>query len=59
VTAAAQAHEGLIRSETLAVEVAYGAVSDGVGGKVGEGTQVGIGLQVLRLGAPGVSSHRS
>ena len=32
VVAAARAHEALVRSETLAVEVAYGAVGDGVGG---------------------------
>ena len=44
VTAAAKTHEGLIRSETLAVEVGYGAVSDGVGGKVGDGVDARVGI---------------
>ena len=53
VVAAAKAHESLIRSETLAVEVAYRAVADGVGGKVGEGTQVQIELSVVESAASG------
>jgi isoleucyl-tRNA synthetase len=52
VRAAAQAHEALIRSETLALEVAYGAASDGAEGKVGEGTQVGIGLSLAGATGP-------
>ena len=44
VVAAAKVHEALIRSETLALDVAYGVVSDGVGGKVGEGVDVRVGI---------------
>jgi isoleucyl-tRNA synthetase len=42
VTAAARTHEGLIRSETLALDVGYAATGDGVGGKVGEGVDVRV-----------------
>jgi isoleucyl-tRNA synthetase len=52
VTAAARAHEGLIRSETLALDVAYGAVSDGVGGKVGDGVPVEVGLSLVASAVP-------
>jgi isoleucyl-tRNA synthetase len=45
VRAAARVHEGLIRSETLAVEVAYGTVVDGVGGKIGDGVDVRVRIQ--------------
>src|SRR5687768_36421 len=48
VVAAAKVHEELIRSETLAVEVAYGAVGDGVAGKVGEGMDVKV--DIVRVG---------
>jgi len=58
VTVAARAHEALIRSETLAIDVAYGAVSDGAGGKVGEGTQVEIGLSAVELGSPQTGAPR-
>jgi isoleucyl-tRNA synthetase len=44
VVAAARTHEGLIRSETLAVDVEYGQGNDGVAGKVGEGLDVKIGI---------------
>ena len=44
VTAAALAHEGLIRSETLAVDVAYAATSNGAVGKVGEGVDVRVSV---------------
>ena len=42
VTAAAHTHEGLIRSETLALDVGYAATGDGVGGKVGDGVDVRV-----------------
>jgi hypothetical protein len=42
VIAAARAHERLIRSETLALDVGYAAVGDGVAGKVGEGADVKV-----------------
>jgi isoleucyl-tRNA synthetase len=44
VTAAARTHEGLIRSETLALEVGYGATDNGLGGKVGDGVDVRVGI---------------
>jgi isoleucyl-tRNA synthetase len=44
VTVAARAHEGLIRSETLALDVGYGASSNGVVCKVGEGLDVKVGV---------------
>jgi isoleucyl-tRNA synthetase len=47
VTVAARTHEALIRSETLAVDVAYGAVSDGVAGKVAEATHVRVALSAV------------
>jgi isoleucyl-tRNA synthetase len=47
VTAAARAHEALIRSETLAVEVVYGVVRNGAEGKVGEAMPVEIELSVV------------
>jgi len=49
VSAAARTHEGLIRSETLALDVGYAALSDGVGGKVGDGVDVRVG--VVRAGS--------
>ncbi|HEX7121197.1 MAG TPA: isoleucine--tRNA ligase [Gemmatimonadaceae bacterium] len=49
VRAAARAHEALIRSETLALEVAYEDVPDGVQGRVGDGAEVRIAI--ARLGA--------
>jgi len=42
VIEAARVHEALVRSETLALEVAYGQVPGGVEGKVGEGQDVRI-----------------
>jgi isoleucyl-tRNA synthetase len=44
VTAASRTHEALIRSETLALDVGYSPVSDGVPGKVGEGVEVRVGI---------------
>ena len=44
VSAAARTHEALLRSETLALDVAYAALSDGIGGKVGEGIDVRVGI---------------
>jgi isoleucyl-tRNA synthetase len=44
VTAAARTHEGLIRSETLALDVGYGGTEDGAVGKVGEGVDVNVGI---------------
>jgi isoleucyl-tRNA synthetase len=44
VTEAARTHEGLIRSETLALDVRYASASDGVAGKVGEGLDVRVGI---------------
>jgi isoleucyl-tRNA synthetase len=44
VTEAARTHETLIRSETLALDVGYASVSDGVAGKVGEGLDVRVGI---------------
>jgi isoleucyl-tRNA synthetase len=44
VLTAARTHEGLIRSETLAVEVGYGGTDDGVIGKVGDGVDVRVGI---------------
>jgi isoleucyl-tRNA synthetase len=44
VVTAARAHERLIKSETLAVEVSYGSVSGGFHGKVGDGVDVTVGL---------------
>jgi isoleucyl-tRNA synthetase len=44
VTAAARVHEPLIRSETLAVDLAYQSVADGAGGKVGDGVDVRLGI---------------
>jgi isoleucyl-tRNA synthetase len=48
VTAAAKAHDGLIRSETLAMEVSYRPTVDGVTGKVGDGVDVSVGI--VRMG---------
>ena len=47
VTAAARAHEALVRSETLALEVAYRGVDGGAEGKVGEGENVRVGVAKL------------
>jgi len=44
VTAAARTHEGLIRSETLALDVVYSVPNDGVGGNVGDGVDVKVGV---------------
>ena len=44
IAAAARTHEGLIRSETLALDVGYAATADGVGGKVGEGVDVRVDI---------------
>jgi hypothetical protein len=44
VLAAARAHERLIRSETLALEVEYGASANGAACKVGEGVDVRVGV---------------
>jgi isoleucyl-tRNA synthetase len=46
VSAAARAHERLIRSETLAVDVAYGRTTDGIASRVGDGTEVNIGIGI-------------
>jgi isoleucyl-tRNA synthetase len=43
-TAAARTHEGLIRSETLALDVSYSPAPDGIACKVGEGVDVRIGI---------------
>jgi isoleucyl-tRNA synthetase len=48
VQAAATTHEGLIRGETLAVDVSYGGIDDGVVGKVGDGVDVRVG--VIKVG---------
>jgi isoleucyl-tRNA synthetase len=48
VTAAARTHEGLIRSETLALDVGYSGVNDGVGGKVGDGVDVRV--EIAKVG---------
>jgi isoleucyl-tRNA synthetase len=48
VTAAARAHEALIRSETLALQVAYVPVADGIESKVGDGTEVKLGIVPLQ-----------
>ena len=45
VVAAAKAHEQLLRSETLALEVAYGPVTGGSISKVGDGVEVKIGVR--------------
>jgi isoleucyl-tRNA synthetase len=45
VAAAALRHEGLIRSETLALDVVYGVMSNGITSKVGEGVDVKIGVE--------------
>ena len=47
ITSAARTHEALIRSETLALEVAYSAVSNGIAGKVGDGTEFRLGIVPL------------
>jgi isoleucyl-tRNA synthetase len=44
VAAAARTHEGLIRSETLAVAVVYDATANGIASKVGEGIEVRLGI---------------
>jgi isoleucyl-tRNA synthetase len=44
VVAAARAHEALIRSETLALDVGYVPADDGVAGKVGDGVDVRVGI---------------
>jgi isoleucyl-tRNA synthetase len=44
VTEAARTHEGLIRSETLALDVGYSQANDGVAGKVGDGLDVRVGI---------------
>jgi len=44
VAAAARAHEALVRSETLALDVAYGRVAGGAEGKVGEGQDVRVAI---------------
>jgi isoleucyl-tRNA synthetase len=44
VTVAARTHEPLIRSETLALDVAYAGTDDGVVGKVGDGLDVRVGI---------------
>jgi isoleucyl-tRNA synthetase len=43
--AAARAHEALIAGETLALEVQYQAVSDGVACKVGDGSEVVVRVE--------------
>jgi isoleucyl-tRNA synthetase len=48
VAEAARTHEGLIRSETLALEVGYAATADGVVGKVGDGVDVRV--EIIKLG---------
>jgi len=48
VASAARTHEGLIRGETLALDVGYAALSDGVAGKVGEGMNVKV--DIVRVG---------
>jgi isoleucyl-tRNA synthetase len=48
VVEAARAHEALVRSETLALDVGYSAVSGGVAGKVGEGMDVKV--DIVRVG---------
>jgi isoleucyl-tRNA synthetase len=48
VVAAARTHEGLIRSETLALDVGYSGVNDGVGGKVGDGVDVRV--EIAKVG---------
>jgi isoleucyl-tRNA synthetase len=47
VTAAARTHEALIRNETLALNVGYAPVNDGVSGKVGEEVDVRVGIVKL------------
>jgi isoleucyl-tRNA synthetase len=42
VLSAARAHEQLLRSETLALEVSYGAAPDGAVGKVGDGVDIRV-----------------
>jgi isoleucyl-tRNA synthetase len=44
VAAAARTHETLITGETLALDVRYAVVTDGVAGKVGEGVDVRVGI---------------
>jgi isoleucyl-tRNA synthetase len=44
VVAAAKAHEGLIRSETLALDVGYTASSNGLVAKVGDGMDVRVSV---------------
>jgi isoleucyl-tRNA synthetase len=44
VVAAAKAHEQLLRTETLALDVAYGPVSAGSPCKVGDGVEVGVAV---------------
>jgi isoleucyl-tRNA synthetase len=44
VTSAARTHEALIRSETLALDVAYAAATNGAACKVGDGVDVRIGI---------------
>ena len=51
VGAAARAHERLIRSETLAVNVLYGATANGIASKVGEGIEVKLGVEKARIEA--------
>ena len=43
VSAAARAHEALIRTRR-SLDVGYAPLSDGVGGKVGEGVDVRVGI---------------
>ena len=47
ITSAARTHEALIRSETLALEVTYSAVPNGIAGKVGDGTEIRLGIVPL------------
>jgi isoleucyl-tRNA synthetase len=48
ITSAARTHEALIRSETLALEVTYSAVPNGIAGKVGDGTEIRLGIVPLK-----------
>jgi isoleucyl-tRNA synthetase len=47
VVAALRANEQLIRSETLALDVGYGASGDEVVGKVGDGIEVRVTITPL------------
>ena len=47
VVSAARTHEALIRSETLALDVAYGWTSNGEAGKVGDGVDVRV--EILKI----------